>query len=151
MRRILAGLAALGIVGLLAWAFVEGRAEMRREREREAPIIVHPRIGRTSSGEAAILLDDEGLRLAAIETAPARAVSGRAAAPRGAILRYDGRQWAFVEAEPGRYVRRQLELAEPLDEGWLVRRGVAPGEKIVTVGAQTLLSEELKSAIQIGD
>ena len=59
MRRgVIAALAGLAIAALLSWTFIEGRAEMKREREREAPIKVPPRLGRTSRGEPALSLDE---------------------------------------------------------------------------------------------
>ena len=152
MRRgVIAALAGLGIAALLSWAFIEGRAEMKREREREAPIKVPPRLGRTSRGEPALLLDEEAGRLAALETAVARSFGGFVSVPRGALLRHDGRAWLFVEAEPGRYVRREVALDQPADGSWLLRGGVRAGERVVSVGGQSLLSEELKSVIHIGE
>ena len=152
MRRgVVAALAGLGIAALLNWAFIEGRAEMKREREREAPIKVPPRLGRTSRGEPALLLDEEAGRLAALETATARSFGGFVSVPRGALLRHDGRAWVFVEAEPGRYVRREVALDQPSEGSWLLRGGVRLGERVVSVGGQSLLSEELKSVIHVGE
>lgn len=152
MRRgIIATFACLAVVALLSWAFIEGREEMKREREREAPIKVPARLGRTSRGEAALMLDEEGRRLAALETAPAESFGSFISVPRGALLRHDGRAWVFVEAEPGRYIRREVALDRPAEGFWLLRRGIRAGERVVSVGGQSLLSEELKSAIHVGE
>jgi hypothetical protein len=45
-------------------------------------------------------------------------------------------------------VRKPVALDTPLDTGWFVAEGggVAAGDRLVVVGAQTLLSEEMKAA-----
>jgi hypothetical protein len=68
--------------------------------------------------------------------------------PRSAILRHDGRTWIFVQKEEDKFVRKPVALDTPLDTGWFVAEGggVAAGDRLVVVGAQTLLSEEMKAA-----
>ena len=39
----------------------------------------------------------------------------------------------------------------PLPDGWAVRGGIAPGDRIVTAGAEQLLSEEFRARVQVGD
>lgn len=61
-----------GIVALLVFAFIEGRDEIEREREREEPIKVPPRISRTSEGVLIVTIDAEtqtriGLKTAVLE------------------------------------------------------------------------------------
>jgi hypothetical protein len=69
------------------------------------------------------------------------------AVPRAAIVWYDSDPLAFVEVKPDVFERRTLELHEALgNERWLVTAGIAPGERIVTGGAQQLLSTQLLSA-----
>src|SRR5438093_10552658 len=51
-------LAADAIVGL-SLAFVEGRDEIAREREKEAPIKIAPRISRTPEGDLVVTIDRE--------------------------------------------------------------------------------------------
>ena len=45
----------------------------------------------------------------------------------------------------GRFEKRKVELGERTADGYLVRNGVAPGERIVTAGALTLKSELYKN------
>src|SRR5438128_7129210 len=61
-------LAAAAIVGL-SFAFVEGRDEIAREREREAPIKVAPRISRTPEGDVVVTIDRETQQRIGLETA----------------------------------------------------------------------------------
>ena len=51
-------IAAAIIVGL-SFVFIEGRDEIAREREREAPIKIAPRISRTSEGDIVVTIDRE--------------------------------------------------------------------------------------------
>ncbi len=71
--------------------------------------------------------------------------------PRAAVVRSEGRAWAYVRLGEQRFTRRVVTVDTPTERGWFVTSGFAPGDRIVVDGAQTLLSEELKSQIQIGD
>src|SRR4029077_18116425 len=51
-------LAAVSIVGL-SFAFIEGREEIEREREREAPIKISPRISHTPELDIVVTIDRE--------------------------------------------------------------------------------------------
>ena len=73
-----------------------------------------------------------------------------AVAPRAALVRHGGLTWVYVEASPGNFVRRQVSLDRPVENGWATA-GLHGGERIVVVGAQALLSEEFKSQIQVGE
>lgn len=99
-------------------------------------------------------------RLAAgkIALRPGEAVTARIAIPgtaeRGvlipaaAILRFQGETWVYVEKEPSRFVRRMAALDQPENGGWIVKSGFEPNEQVVVSGAQTLLSEEMKSQLE---
>ena len=82
-------------------------------------------------------------------------VAGRAQAgvvvPRAAIVRSEGKAWAYVQVGEQGFARREVILESPAGNGWFMASGFKVGERIVVDGAQTLLSEELKSQIQIGD
>jgi hypothetical protein len=74
--------------------------------------------------------------------------------PRSAILRHDGRTWIFVQEEEGKFARKPIMLDSPMEEGWFVEAesgGVAGTDKIVMIGAQALLSEEMKAAAGGGE
>jgi hypothetical protein len=65
--------------------------------------------------------------------------------PSAALLRHAGERWVYVQVDDG-FVRRAVHLEQPTQTGWFVTRGVAPGESVVVVGAQQLLSAELGGA-----
>ena len=79
---------------------------------------------------------------------PGDSVSG-VIVPRDAIVRTEGAGWVYVLDSGGKsFTRKTIALDHATDSGWFVTHGVGPGDSIVVVGAQTLLSEELKAAIQ---
>lgn len=70
--------------------------------------------------------------------------------PRAAAVRQSGRTWVYVQTAVDEFARREVKLEDPVAEGWFTR-SLAAGTRIVTTGAQALLSEELKSQIQVGE
>jgi len=65
--------------------------------------------------------------------------------PGSAIVRFAGRAWAYAELGGERFSRREVALDHPTAEGWFVATNWSPGDRVVTTGAEALLSEELKS------
>lgn len=69
--------------------------------------------------------------------------------PVDALLWWQGKQWTYVEVSPGHFERHEAPAASKQDKGWFV-----PGFEAATVvsrGAQELLSQELRSAIKVGE
>jgi DNA-binding FadR family transcriptional regulator len=64
--------------------------------------------------------------------------------PREALLRHEAKVFVTLQTGDDTFVRRQIELDRPMDAGWFVRGGLKAQDKVVVVGAQQLLSEELK-------
>ena len=69
------------------------------------------------------------------------------AVPRNAVIRFGGATWIYRQTGDETFQRTEAALDRPLDNGWFVREGLKPQDKVVTVGAQQLLSEELKGQI----
>lgn len=76
---------------------------------------------------------------------PGEAESG-VIVPREAILRHEGEVFVYLQTGDETFQRREIELERPLANGWFVGEGLKKNQKVVVVGAQQLLSEELKSA-----
>lgn len=68
--------------------------------------------------------------------------------PSSAVVWSQGSAWCYVEESAGKFSRHALETSRPEARGWFVTAGIAPGSRVVTSGAQTLLSEEFRSQIQ---
>ena len=69
--------------------------------------------------------------------------------PRNAVLRFNGTTWVYLQTGGETFQRAEVGLERPLEKGWFVRQGFKTGDKVVVVGAQQLLSEELKG--QLGE
>ncbi len=69
--------------------------------------------------------------------------------PSAAVVRFAGKMWVYLEVADGKFMRREIEEAVFRDAGWFVSTGFKAGDKVVTGGAGLLLSEELKSQIQV--
>ncbi|MEP6662323.1 MAG: hypothetical protein ABJC04_01550 [Verrucomicrobiota bacterium] len=63
--------------------------------------------------------------------------------PRSAIVRNDGRTWVYLKTGGDHFVRREVKLEIPTNDGWLVSQ-LATNDVVVVNGAQILLSEESK-------
>ncbi len=68
--------------------------------------------------------------------------------PSSAVVWSQGSAWCYVEDSPGRFERVSVQAGRPEAHGWFVTEGIQPGARVVTAGAQTLLSEEFRSQIQ---
>jgi hypothetical protein len=67
--------------------------------------------------------------------------------PRDAVLHFNGATWVYVQRSDTTFERDEIALERPLTNGWFVKTELKPQDKIVTVGAQQLLSEELKGQV----
>jgi hypothetical protein len=74
---------------------------------------------------------------------PAAGSAGGIMVPHSAILRdmYGG-EWVYARTAPHAYERRRVEVSAAQSSGVLVRRGLAPGDQIVTAGAAELFGTE---------
>lgn len=70
--------------------------------------------------------------------------------PAAAVVWWEGKAWVYVQTAPDRFLRREMSVAETVDQGWFVP-GAFRGAQLVVRGAQALLSEELRAQIQVGE
>lgn len=155
LKVLLATVVGLSVCGLLVWAFLEGRQELQKERERELPVKVPPRVTKDSEGRAAIKLDQETqalvkLRIESVVLPSGGRTSQNVIVPNSSIVRSEGKNWVYVSASSETFVRKELTSIEAVESGSSVE-GLSSKDRVVTEGAQLLLSEELKSVIQIGE
>jgi hypothetical protein len=71
--------------------------------------------------------------------------------PEAAVVWTADRAWAYVQIAPAQFERRKLVVTGTVARGRFVTSGFAAGDRVVVTGAQALLSEELKSEIQVKD
>jgi RND family efflux transporter MFP subunit len=90
-----------------------------------------------------------GLSVTAYLETPGPARAG-AVVPRSAVIWQSGKSWVYVQTDKEKFARREVELEDPASGGWFTR-SLKPGDKVVTRGAQMLLSEEFKSQIRVED
>ena len=84
-----------------------------------------------------------GAAVVAWLTVPGSEESG-VTVPREALLRHQGEVFVYLQTGDETFARRQIVLERPADSGWFVHDGLKAQDKVVVVGAQQLLSEELK-------
>lgn len=71
--------------------------------------------------------------------------------PSSAVVRHEAGAWVYVQKDAAQFERVLLSSLQPIDGGWLVPQDLKPGERVVTSGAQILLSEELKAQVRLED
>ncbi|MGO8931156.1 MAG: hypothetical protein ACLQU3_30235 [Limisphaerales bacterium] len=67
--------------------------------------------------------------------------------PREAVVRTEGAGWVYVMNSAGdAFTRVEVALDHPTEAGWFVTKGATASDQVVVMGAQQLLSIELKGA-----
>lgn len=116
-----------------------------------------PAVDPSVQGQAFLVrLDVRGPELrpgiAVVATVPGTASSVTGVViPQAAGVLSGGEMWAYVQTGATRFIRRRVHSDHPTAAGWIVREGFQPGERVVVVGAQVLLSVETKPAILAGE
>lgn len=72
----------------------------------------------------------------------ARAAIPGVVVPESAVLWYANRAWVYGQTSAGRFVRYRVATQHPVPGGWF-ETDLKPGERVVTRGAELLLSQEL--------
>jgi hypothetical protein len=74
--------------------------------------------------------------------------------PEAAVVRYLGQAWVYVAGDGNEFERREVSLDHPAaggGGGWFVVDAFQGDERVVTVGAQVLLSAEINAAFGGGE
>ena len=71
--------------------------------------------------------------------------------PAVAVVWWQGRAWVYRRSGPQTFTRYEIATDTPAPDGGYVVTGLPNEAEYVTQGAQLLLSEELRSRIQVGD
>lgn len=126
----------------------------REDRPLEASgVWIAPAIDPTTLGQGFLLRIESAIQPGAAVTAylatPGEPRTG-VVIPRAALIRAAGKTWAYVKVGEGHFTRIEVAPEHPVAQGWFVTDGFTAGDRIVVEGAQILLSEEMKSQIQMG-
>ena len=70
--------------------------------------------------------------------------------PASAVVWSEGKAWVYAQVSSERFSRSPVATDVPVENGYFAPQGFSPGDKIVTVGAQALLSEEMLLHSQAG-
>ena len=62
--------------------------------------------------------------------------------PSSAVVWSEGKAWVFQQTAQDRFIQRPLATNLPVENGYFVASGFQAGDKVVTQGAQALLSQE---------
>ncbi len=89
-----------------------------------------------------------GLSVTAFISLPGASRKG-VVVPHSAVVRASGKAYAYIRSESDRFIRKEVPTDNPVIGGYFVGTGFAPGQQVVTAGAQMLLSEEFKSQTEI--
>lgn len=71
--------------------------------------------------------------------------------PASAVVWWQGKAWIYRQKDSDHFVWQEIPTETPVEDGWFVGKGLSPNDRIVTSGAQLLMSEELRSQVQVGD
>lgn len=86
----------------------------------------------------------EGERI--IVRAPIGAPQPGVLIPAEAAVISEGKYWCYIEANPGTFVKTEMDTGKPFDKGYVVTQGVKAGDKVVTRGAAQLLAQQSAGA-----
>jgi hypothetical protein len=67
--------------------------------------------------------------------------------PRSAVVYHDGSAWLYVLGAQDTFERRRIALGRALPDSFAVAAGVAETDRVLTTGAQQLLSRELQAGV----
>ncbi|MEP6822899.1 MAG: hypothetical protein ABI946_11170 [Chthoniobacterales bacterium] len=71
--------------------------------------------------------------------------------PSDAVVWSQGKPWIYLQKDAEHFARHMIATDIPAQGGWFVAENFSSQEKVVTKGAEQLLSEEFRSQIQVGE
>jgi biotin carboxyl carrier protein len=89
--------------------------------------------------------------LAVIAVVPVGPQASGMLVPDRAVVQWEGLVWAYVQREPGQFVRRRVPTDRPADGGFVVGSTWTARDSVVVSGAEQLLSEEFRARVTVGD
>jgi hypothetical protein len=137
MNRLFTMLFCLCLAGLGVWQFRTHRAD---EDQHDKPVEIPSRV-ETAQGATVLRLTEAESKAAGLAIA---GVSGPSI-PDAAVAWFEGKPWVYLEKSPLHFQRAAVTIRS-YDSGRYAVDGLPPEARIVTRGAQVLLSEEQRGA-----
>ena len=145
MTRFLTLAFLLGLAALAVWGFIEGRHEAEMEALREKPVNAPARVAEENERQVISLSDaDKTAGGIAVEQVSPQAV------PASALVWWGDKAWVYVEVSHGKFFKTAVTIQKIEQEHYAVESLSSPA-RIVTQGAQLLLSEEERHSIEVGE
>jgi hypothetical protein len=66
--------------------------------------------------------------------------------PSSAVIRHGVKSWVYLQTNEDRFTRREVPLDRPVESGWFVLSAVTDKDRVITGGAQMILSQELNQS-----
>jgi hypothetical protein len=66
--------------------------------------------------------------------------------PASAVVISENKYWCYVETKPGKFVRKELDVTVPVNQGYFLQEGIRAGDQVVTAAAGQLLARETNPA-----
>jgi hypothetical protein len=71
--------------------------------------------------------------------------------PDAAVVQWEGLAWTYLRRGPGEYARVRVPTDQPAPGGWVAGPPLEPGDSVVVIGVQELLSEEFRARVTVGE
>jgi hypothetical protein len=68
--------------------------------------------------------------------------------PLAATLMHESKYWCYLEKEPGKFSRTEVDIDKPTAGGYVVLDGIAQGDRLVVSAAGQLLAQEMGSGAE---
>ncbi len=150
MKKILLLLFSLVFFFGLIWLHRLNRAE--DEQEAEAPIASPTKLTQREGAPPILELSKATIEAAGIEAELFSSAIAQIQFPPSSIVREQGRAWVYLRVNETQFEREEVEPLSNSENGhWRLSVPQKSPLPVVTKGAEILLSEELKSSIQVGE
>ncbi len=145
MKKFMMLVVLIGLAALMVWGFVEGQHEAEMESLREKPVNAPPRVVEENERQVVGLTDaDRTSGGIAVEEISPQALSN------SALVWWGDKSWVYVETSPGKFLKTPITI-KTFEQGNYEVEGLSSPVRIVTHGAQLLLSEEERASIEVGE
>ena len=143
MIRFVFALFIMGIIGYLLWNGAHNLRNPEGQQEQSA--------GESHAKEGKIVLDEEIFTQSGLATAKVTEDRGQITIPASAVMWWDEKAWVYVRLDGYTFSRVPVDITRTVESGDYAVTGIASTASVVTIGAQLLLSEEMRGSMHMED